>query len=107
MNPPHPVTSARIRSPYVVVLALLLAACGGDDSAATPTTTSSTSTSVVTTTTTTAPSTTATTAPPPTPRPSAMEAVDALLSAWRAGDRAVALTVAEVAAVDALFAITP
>ena len=36
-----------------------------------------------------------------------MEAVNALLSAWRAGDRAAALTVAEVAAVDALFAIAP
>jgi len=94
----------------VLIAAFAVTACAGSDDAVQPTTTVTTvpTTSVpTTTTTTTAPTTTTTTTPPPVPRPSAREAVDYLLGAWRAGDRAGALTVAEPAAVDALFAIAP
>ncbi|MGH9137460.1 MAG: hypothetical protein ACRD0G_10495 [Acidimicrobiales bacterium] len=48
-----------------------------------------------------------TSAPLQTPLPTGDEAVQALLGAWQAGDRAGALTVADPPAVDALFAIAP
>lgn len=94
----------------VLIAVVAVAACAGSDDAVQPTTTATNSTipaAVTSTTTTTAPTTTASTTPPPTPRPSAREAVDYLLGAWRAGDRVGALTVAEPAAVDSLFAIPP
>lgn len=75
---------------------------GGDDEAATSTTATVPATT----------SSTSTTLPPapalPTaPQATGEDAVDVLLDAWRAGDRATALTVATTAAVDALFAVVP
>lgn len=84
--------------------AVLIGGCsdeGGDEGATGDTA------SVGATTSTTVPATVTTVAPVQTPLPSGQEAVDALLGAWRAGDRPAALTVASVEAVDALFAIVP
>ena len=112
MKPPQPVTKTRIRAPYGPALALLLlaAACGagdGDDATAGTAATSASSAAASTAPASTAPAATAPAIAPPTPRASAREAVDVLLAAWRAGDRSAALTVADAAAVDALFAVAP
>jgi hypothetical protein len=61
----------------------------------------------VASTTTTAAPTTTTEPVPVVPQPTGRDAVDSLLGAWRAGDRAAALAVADAAAVDALFAVPP
>jgi hypothetical protein len=109
MKPPHPVTTARTAPWYVWLLLALTAGCGGGDDAAEPavTTVATVATTAAPASTTTSTTTPPTTAPPPLPRPTAREAVDALLGAWRAGDRAGALTAAEVAAVDAIFTVAP
>lgn len=89
----------------VVIGVLLLIACSSDSesptvaapssqSAAASTTTTSTTTTIATT----------TTVIPPAPASSPEEAASTFMSAWRAGDRDTALTVAVPAAVDAVFA---
>lgn len=84
---------------------LLLAACGDGAGDPVSTTTAAEPTTTTGATTTTAPaSTTTTTAVPASPQPTPREAVEMLLAAWRAGSRELALAVAEVEAVDALFA---
>lgn len=86
-----------------VVVALALGACSSGDSASAddePSPATSTSS-----TTTTVPATTTTAAPVQTPLPSGREAIDAVLAAWEAGDRAAALLVASTEAVDVLFAV--
>jgi hypothetical protein len=96
-----------------VAFGLGAAACGGDDGAAAGAGGATTSSSGGATTTTAAPTTATTPAPtvPTTvaqvPQPSGPAAVDALLAAWRAGDRTAALTVADPAPVDTLFGIAP
>ena len=89
-------------------LVLALGACSSDDDDAATADAGASSTTAATVAETTAPApTTTTTAPPPaqTPLPSGREAVDAVLAAWAAGDRAGALLVASPEAVEALFAV--
>ncbi len=101
---------ARIGAGTALALALALpagmAGCGGDGPSSAPR--STTTTGATTASTTTVPSTTAsTTTAPPGPAlafPAPREAIDHLVDAWRAGDRAAALAGAELPAVDALFA---
>jgi hypothetical protein len=88
----------------VAVAALALGACSsGDDDPAVSAATTTPSTTSTTLAATTTPATVA--APVQTPLPSGREAIDALLAAWEAGDRASALLVASTEAVDALFAV--
>lgn len=85
----------------LVLVAATVGACsseGGDSSSAT---------TAAVPVTTAAPTTSTTAAPVQTPLPTGEEAVDALLAAWRNGDRPAALAVASITAVDALFAIAP
>lgn len=89
-----------------VIGVVLLVACSSDgesptvlgtpssQSAVTSTSSTSTSTTIATT----------TTALPSAPASSPEEAASAFMSAWRAGDRDMALTVAVPAAVDSVFA---
>ena len=84
------------------MVALALGACTSDDGGAIDegaivATTATTATTVLATTTTAAPLL--------TPLPTGREAIDAVLGAWEAGDRAAALLVASAEAVDALFAV--
>lgn len=86
-----------IRRAAVVLCAAALIGCSSDstptaDHASTPPTTS---------TTTTAPTTTSTV--PLSPAASPQEAATTFVNAWRAGDRATALTIALPAAVDSVF----
>jgi hypothetical protein len=85
----------------VVLVALALGACTSDDGGAID----EGSVVATTTTATTVPATTTTAAPIQTPLPTGREAIDAVLGAWEAGDRASALLVASTEAVDALFAV--
>ena len=86
---------------WLAAALVALAACGGGDQS-TPTTVAPTTTSVQPTTLTLA---TTTTVLPPAPQASPDAAADAVIGAWRAGDRDGALQVGTVAAVDELFAI--
>jgi hypothetical protein len=91
----------------LLALPLLVTGCADDDGAA-PASTAAPPTTQTTTTTSVATSTTPSTeAQARTPRPTAREAVDALLLAWRAGDRDLAADVADQRAVETLFAIAP
>jgi hypothetical protein len=85
--------------------ALAIAACGGDSGQSTASTTAA-PVATTTSTPTTAATTTSVTVPQ-APAPSVQAAADALLGAWRAGNQLAALTAADKAAVDVLFAIPP
>lgn len=85
-----------IRCAAVVVCAISCVGCSSDT---TPSAASSSS-AAPTTTTTTAPTTTTI---PLVPASSGQEAATTFVNAWRAGDRDAALTIAVVAAVDAVF----
>lgn len=94
----------------LALLAIAVGACsGGDDDPAGEAaddgsaTTTSTTVRIDETTTLLTPTTAA--GPVQTPLPSGREAIDAVLGAWEAGDRAAALLVASTEAVDALFAV--
>lgn len=87
----------------VAVAALAFGACSSDDDD--PSVAVATTAPGATTTTTAVATTTTAAGPVQTPLPSGREAIDALLAAWEAGDRAAALLVASSEAVDALFAV--
>jgi len=87
-----------IRRAAVFVCAVAFIGCSSD---ATSRSASSSSPAPTTTTTTTAPTTTTV---PLAPASAPQEAATSFVNAWRAGDRDGALTIAFVAAVDAVFA---
>lgn len=111
-----PAPTSRPRRVATVAVTLLavagLAACGSDDgdAATDPTVTAEIGDAATVTTSTTAPEP----SEPPATEPAAPvgaadpgEAAATLYAAWKAGDRAVAATVAEPAAVDGVFAAAP
>lgn len=85
--------------PLAVALVAVVGCAGSGSDTASPTTAERS-------TTTTDPPTTTTTVVQ-VPQATAAAAVDSVMAAWRAGDRRAALVVADVDAVDALFAIAP
>jgi hypothetical protein len=85
--------------------AFAISACGGDTGPGTAPTTAATVASTTSTPTTAA--TTTSVSVPQAPAPTVQAAADALLGAWRAGNHLAALTAADKAAVDVLFAIPP
>src|SRR4051812_16347083 len=87
-----------IRRAALLLCALAFIGCGTDDP---PNAAGSSSAAPTTTTTTTAPTTTTV---PLSPAGSPEDAASAFVNAWRSGDRDTALTIAMVAAVDAVFA---
>src|SRR4051794_6595299 len=86
------------RRAAVAVCAVALIGCSSDASSDSP---ASSSAAPTTTTTTTAPTTTTI---PLSPAASPQDAASAFVNAWRHGDRDAALSIALVAAVDAVFA---
>ena len=87
-----------MRRAAAVLCAVVCIGCSSDT---TPSSASSSSAAPTTTTTTAAPTTTTL---PLSPASSPQEAATSFVNAWRAGDRDAALTIAVVAAVDAVFA---
>jgi hypothetical protein len=100
------------RSGWIVATAVavgLTGACsdsGGGATVGPQTVVTQTATTGVVTTPTTVATTTSVTIPQ-TPQPTPAAAADGLLNAWRAGNGLAALTVADKAAVDVVFAIPP
>jgi hypothetical protein len=89
----------RLRALPAAACAMLMAACASGARAPRPSTSAPTTAPP----TTAAPATTSTVAAEVAPQPSPDQASAALLDAWRRGDRATALRVASVAAVDTTF----
>lgn len=104
----RPIARSLVAAGLCAVLSVGVVACSGssDDAAPASTSTSTAPASTSSTTTTTA-APTPTTLPAPVGRPEAKDAALVLYDAWTKNDRLYAAQVADVAAIDAIFAAAP